>query len=126
MKVDSMNKLAHEFRVPVVAFRAALERLQYECRANRYTFQFDHFEELWTYCDVMKRLLLELDAVRKGIQSMPLVPKKTHFFTQIIPPAVRFVKPLLQKKKLKASNIKYQEELHKTLLPHIGKSYQLL
>jgi signal transduction histidine kinase len=111
---DSMNKLAHELRVPVVAFRAALERVERECKAKAYEFQFDHFEELRTYCDVMNRLLKELDVVRQGPHQIPLAPKETHVFSEIIAPAVRFVGPLLKKKRLTHRCIDYGSDLYKT------------
>jgi signal transduction histidine kinase len=112
-RTDSMNKLAHELRVPVVAFRAALERVERECKANSYKFQFNHFEELRTYCDVMNRLLKELDIVRKGPRQIPLSIEKRHVFRDIIAPAVRFVGPLLKKKGLPPHSIEYKD-LHKT------------
>ena len=104
---DYMNKLAHELRVPVVAFRAALERVHSECKTKKYEFQYDHFEELSTYCDIMNRLLMELDAVRKSPQEVPIVAEKIHIFSKIIPPAIRFVKPLLRKKGLGQRRIQY-------------------
>jgi signal transduction histidine kinase len=96
-RVESLNRLAHELRVPVVAFRAALERVRNECQTNRYTFQFDHFEEMWTYCDVMNRLLKELDIMRRGSHRIPLIPQPTYLLRKIIAPACRFVRPLLIK-----------------------------
>ncbi len=108
-RTDSMNKLAHELRVPVVAFRAALERVQRECKTEGYTFQFDHFGELATYCNVMNRLLLELDAVRRGPHLIPLLPEKVHIFSEIIAPATRFLKPILVKKGLSRKSIKYKD-----------------
>ena len=112
-RTESMNKLAHELHVPVVAFRAALELLKRECQASGYTFKFDHFGELRTYSDVMKRLLLELDAVRKGPNVIPLAPEEVHVFSKIIAPAVRFLNPLVVKKGLTNRNIVYKD-LHKT------------
>jgi signal transduction histidine kinase len=108
-RTGSMNKLAHELRVPVVAFRAALERVERECRVNQYKFQFDHFEELRTYCDVMNRLLKELDIVRKGDRQISLHVERKHVFSDIIVPAVRFVGPILKRKGLMPHNIQYQE-----------------
>jgi len=97
LRVESLNRLAHELRVPVVAFRAALERVHKECKTNGYTFQFDHFEEMEIYADVMNRLLKELDLMRRGTHSIPLAPQKTYLLRKIIAPAVRFVRPLLIK-----------------------------
>ena len=36
-------------------------------------FQFDHFEEMGTYCDVMNRLLKELDVMRGGQCASPSI-----------------------------------------------------
>jgi signal transduction histidine kinase len=96
-RIESLNRLAHELRVPVVAFRAALDRVRKECFTKGYTFQFEHFEEMVIYGDVMNRLLKELDLMRRGTHSIPLVPQKTYLLRKIIAPAVRFVRPLLLK-----------------------------
>lgn len=96
-RIESLNRLAHELRVPVVAFRAALERVRNECATKGYTFQFEHFEEMGIYSDVMNRLLKELDLMRRGTHSIPLMPQQTYLLRKIIAPAVRFVRPLLIK-----------------------------
>lgn len=106
-RTDAMNKLAHELRWPVVALGAALERVERECREYQYTFKHDYFDELKTYCDAMNRLLLEVDVVRKGPQFIPLVTRRTYFEKGIIAPAVRFLRPLLVKRKLSSEKIKY-------------------
>lgn len=108
-RTNSMNKLAHELRVPVVAFRAALERVERECRTEGYTFKFDHFGELRTYHGVMSRLLLELDAVRKGPHLIPLVPERIHIFSEIIAPAKRFLQPLFLRRGLTNRSIVYKD-----------------
>lgn len=106
-RTDSLNKLAHEMRVPVVATRAALERVQKECVNHKYEFQYDHLKDLSTYCDVMNRLLQRLDAVRKDLHEIPLAVEKVHIFSEIIPPAIRFVRPLLEKQGLNHKSITY-------------------
>ncbi len=106
-RTQSMNKLAHELRVPLVAFGAAEERIRRECREFRYTFKHDYFEELELYRDVMRRLLKTVDLVRIGPEHVPLSPRKTYLHMDIIAPAVRFVRPLLRRKRLNPKKIQY-------------------
>jgi signal transduction histidine kinase len=106
-RIESLNRLAHELRVPVVASRAALARVRKECIANDYKFQFEHFEEMKIYGNVMTRLLKELDLMRHGTHAIPLAPEKTYLVRKIIAPAVRFVAPLLAKAGFKRDAITY-------------------
>jgi signal transduction histidine kinase len=106
-KIEVFDKLAHELRVPVVAFRAALERLGHECTANSYQFEFNHFREMEIYCDVMRRLMTELDVLRLGPRAIDLKPEPTHLLSAIIAPAKRFVAPLLQGRGFQGHQIRY-------------------
>ena len=106
-QTESMNKLAHELRVPVVAFRAALERIRRECSEFKYTFKHKYFQELATYCGEMNRLLTDLDVVRQGQDVTPLTPRTTHIFSEIIAPAVKSLKRRLASEKLDPKSITY-------------------
>jgi signal transduction histidine kinase len=110
-RIESLNRLAHELRVPVVAFRAALERVRKECQTRGYTFQFDNLEEMGTYSDVMNRLLKELDIVRRGPHRIPLNPQPTYLVRKIIAPACRFVWPLLHKAGFPGNAITYTVDI---------------
>jgi len=107
-RLESLTKLAHELRVPVVAFRAVLERLQTECARSKYVFPYNHFEEMTIYTDVMRRLLTELDFIRLDPARIPMEFKATPFLAVIVQPARRFVEPLLRKKGLAVGQIRHE------------------
>lgn len=107
-RVDMLNKLAHEMRVPVVAFRAAIEAIEHACTIAGVRFQWDHFEDVRTYVDVMRRLLTQVDVFRSGIERIPLDPKFVGLESAVIAPAKRFVKPLLAKKHFRPEQIEYR------------------
>jgi signal transduction histidine kinase len=107
-RIREMDVLAHEMRVPVTAFRAAVERIQGECAAKGYRFQYNHFSEITVYADSMRRLLWDLDLARKGPRRLILDPVLTHLESQIIAPAKRFLVPLLARKGFRESQISYE------------------
>jgi len=107
-RLESLTKLAHELRVPAVAFRAVLERLQTECARSKYVFPYNHFEEMTIYTDVMRRLLTELDFIRLDPARIPMKFKLTSFMGVIVQPAKRFVQPLLKRRLLAVGQIRYE------------------
>lgn len=104
----SLTKLAHELRVPIVAFRAALETISDECKSNGYAFRYNHFEETAIYLDVMRRLLTELELVRVEPRNITLQPKPTSIYALIVQPAKRFVEPLLQLRGFTVDQIRHE------------------
>jgi signal transduction histidine kinase len=102
----SLQKVAHELRVPTVAFGAVLERMEEECSEANFRFSHPHFREAWIYVDLMNRLVTELDMVRKGPSVMPIVLQETNIYTDVIIPAQRFLEPILRKRKFKRYQIR--------------------
>jgi len=95
---DAFQLLGHELRVPMVAFRAVLERLHAECNVKRYEFQYNHFDELSIYGDLMRGLLERLDIIRVGPDRVSFAPRFTNLLTSIIAPTKRFLRPLLRQR----------------------------
>ena len=107
-RTQFLSKLAHELRVPLVAFGAAMQRIAKECQDFRYTFRHEYLDDLELYRDVMRRLLKTVDLARIGPEHVPLAPRKTLFHKDIVAPAVRFIHPLLRQRRLDPTRIAYK------------------
>jgi signal transduction histidine kinase len=105
----SVQKLAHELRVPITAFNAILERMQRECDSKGFEFRFNHFNEAVNYVDLMNRLSKELDFVRKGASEAVLVFQETRLESGVVAPAIRFIAPLIRKRGFKRDQVTFRE-----------------
>jgi len=105
--IDALNKLAHELRVPVVAFREALSCVTNESKVKGFSFTHRYLDDLQTYADVMNRLLKELELARVGPERVPLQIRLMNVEASIIAPARRFVKQLLRQRRFEGSRIQY-------------------
>ncbi len=117
-RISSLDKLGHELRLPVSVFRAVAQKVERECKNQEISLRYDYFKDVWHFCDVMKRLLLELDVTRKGVESIPFEPQLTRMHADIIAPAIRFLEPLMKKKGLEKKQIKYSNIIDK--IPEIN------
>jgi len=108
-RMRSLDKLGHELRLPITAFGAATQKIQREVEKQDIKLKFDYFRDIWFYRDVMKRLLSELDVIRKGPDFIPLDIKSTLLQAGVIAPAVRFIEPLKRKKGFLREKIKYKD-----------------
>jgi hypothetical protein len=106
-RVASLNRLVHELRVPVVALRAVLERLQKECRNNGYVFQYEHFNEIDTYLSIMSRQFKELDVMRSIAPRIDVRARAVKLVPAIFAPAKRYLAPLLNKRKFSAHQVRF-------------------
>ena len=101
----AMQKLSHELRVPVQTFQAILEGMETECRENQFEFKYPHFREAGIYCDLMRRLMREMDLVRFGPSQIPLNCNPIKLWQDIVMPLRRFITPLLRKYRFRRSQI---------------------
>ena len=104
---DALSKVAHELRVPMVALRAALERIEMECEDNGWVFRYPYFREIKNYTLLMSLLLKNLDTIRKSAHLIPLEPMRTHLLPAIIAPTKRFLAPLLRQRGIHEDQIKH-------------------
>ena len=93
----SLNKLCHELRIPVTAFGAVVERMESESAEYEYHFCHAYFEDAHIFVDMMNRLLVEVEIIRKGLDAIQIDPKRTNFAKTIIRSAVRHIAPVLYK-----------------------------
>jgi hypothetical protein len=106
-RVASLDRLVHELRVPVVALRAVLERLQNECQSNGYVFQYEHFNEVDTYLNIMSRQFGKLDMMRSIAPRVDVRAWPAKLVPAIFAPAKRFLSPLLNQRRLTASQVRF-------------------
>jgi len=85
-----------------------MQRIAKECQDFRYTFKHEYLTELELYRDVMQRLLKTVDLARIGPEHVSLAPTRILLHKDIVAPAVRFMRPLLRKKKLDPARIVYK------------------
>ena len=93
----SLSKLCHELRIPVFAFGAAIERMEWESKQDDYSFRHAYYEDVHIFVDMMNRLLIEVDIIRKGFDGIKLESKRTNIGRSIIHPAKRHIGPVLRK-----------------------------
>ena len=110
----SLSKLCHELRIPVAAFGAVVERMESECTAGEYRFRHAYFEDAHIFTDMMNRLLVEVESIRKGLDAIQIDPKRTDFAKTIIRSAVRHVAPVLYKHRFQPHQLTFSgfEKLH--------------
>lgn len=95
----------HELRVPLVAFRACIERLQHEVRERGYHFTHDYLADLEGYSDLMRRLLQELEIMRIGPERIQMNVKRVFLAREVVLPAIRFTQALLRSRGFDRSQI---------------------
>ncbi len=96
----SQQKITHELRVPVSAFREILSRMKRECEDQDFRFRHDHFKEGAIYVDLMKRLVQEMDLARHGPSEIPLRNSATNMQAEVVLPALRFTQLLLRERRM--------------------------
>lgn len=93
----SLRSLAHELRVPVVALRAVLDRMEREYDAAKtLQFKYPYFTEAHTFTNVMQRLLGQLEIARVGPDRIVLSKQPTRLLADVIQPAIKFMHPVLK------------------------------
>lgn len=103
----SLRSLAHELRVPVVALRAVLERMESEYKDAKgwFTFRFPYFTEAHTFTEVMHRLLQKLEITRVGPDRVSMLKQRTRLLSEVIRPAIRFMRPVLKQHRMHGRQI---------------------
>ena len=106
---QSLLTLAHELRVPVVAFRAVLERMEFEYKESDFRFSHPHFTEVQTYLEIMQRVLKEMEIVRTGPDRIQIHYQWTSLHSDVINPAIRFMRPLLRNRGFRREQLVHED-----------------
>jgi signal transduction histidine kinase len=107
-RLANLTHFGHEVGMPLAAFRAAVERVQMECKAKRVEFGFDYFQDIQLYIDILNRQLRQLDLMRGPSSLLALEIERTLLFREIVVPAIKSVEHLLIKRKLPTGKIIYK------------------
>lgn len=120
-KSMAMSRLAHEMRVPVSAFRAALEVIDLEMTQKRWAFRRPYLSDLESYARIMQWNVHELDLVRGAVDRLQMVAWPTFLESDVIQPAKRHVEAECQRRGFNGEQIKINPFKHVIPELHIDR-----
>lgn len=107
-RAKALARLTHELRVPVVAIRAATE-LMLHTKGVEGFFDHNYPENIWSWSELMRRLLGNADLFRYSSEGLPTRVEPTLLMAHVVAPAVNQVTMLLQERGFSANRIKYEQ-----------------
>lgn len=105
-RLKGLSKLTHELKVPLVAIRGATQMMIKETRARSYKYEYDYFKDIWSWSELMGRLLSGSDILAAIFSNMTLNQSSAFIFKDIMAPAIRQVQLLLEERDFSNDNIK--------------------
>jgi signal transduction histidine kinase len=110
-RVKAVGRLTHELKVPLVAIRGAAEFMMRVPRINEF-FDYDYPGDIWSWTELMGRLIDNADALRYSAEGMQIRPSlaRTYLLRDVIAPAIRQARLLLKDRGFSSQNIKYNKE----------------
>ncbi|GAB4461900.1 MAG: hypothetical protein OHK0029_27880 [Armatimonadaceae bacterium] len=111
IRADAVGRLTHELAMPVNALRGAVDslRMDLEEADARYhdLFRFDYIGDVMSWTDLMVRIIG--NGVIYGLKdgSLPLKPRRTLLMAEVVAPAVRQVRFLLEERGFDTRRITY-------------------
>lgn len=105
-RAKALGRLTHELRIPLVAIRGAAEFMLNTKGVNT-IFDYDYPGDIWSWSELMRRLLGNADLFRYRSQPLPLRATPTLLRGDVIAPAVKQVRMLLQERNFSLHNINY-------------------
>lgn len=103
----AVNVLVHEMRIPIVVFRACVERMEHECRTKGYRFEHNYFVDLQTYTDVLRRLVQQFELLRDGASRITVQTRRVLLLKDVVAPAIRHIQPILLARRFPKNAIEY-------------------
>jgi signal transduction histidine kinase len=106
----AMVRLRHELFVPVVAMRAAVQIMQTELEDRRVLDRFfthDYLGDVWSYTELMRRLLGNAEFF--GLRSFQPHRTRTLMTADVIAPAVRQIRTLVNDRGFSEHQIRYDK-----------------
>lgn len=104
-----LGRLTHELKVPVVAIRGAAEFIIKTPGVKKF-FDYDYPGDIWSWTDLMGRLIDNADAFRYSDERIRVKPVLTHILPDVIASAIRQTGLLLREREFSARNIEYNKE----------------
>jgi len=103
----ALGRLTHELKVPVIAIRGATQSIISEAR-NKLVFEFDYPGDIWSWTELMQRLLDVSDFMRFRFEEIKLSLSPTLLMKEVVAPAIRQIGYLLKAKDMSIHAIHYQ------------------
>lgn len=105
-RARALGKLTHELRVPLVAIRGAAEAMQ-RTKGVRSFFDYDYPGDVWSWSELMRRLVGNADLYRYSSEGLPTQPVSTLLMADVIAPAVKQVSIFLRERGFSRKKIEY-------------------
>jgi nitrogen-specific signal transduction histidine kinase/ligand-binding sensor protein len=108
-----LGRLTHELKVPLVAIRGATEFIMRTPSVKKF-FDYDYPGDIWSWTELMGRLIDKADALRYSGEKLNIVPVQTFILRDVIASAIRQTSLLLEERGFSTMNINYNKEnLHR-------------
>jgi signal transduction histidine kinase len=105
----ALGRLTHELKVPIVTIRGAAEFMMRTPGVNNF-FDYDYPGDIWSWTELMGRLIDNAEAVRYASEGMQIKKSQTRLLANVIAPAIKQVNLLLRERTFSRSNIEYSKE----------------
>jgi signal transduction histidine kinase len=94
----ALGRLTHEFEVPIIAIRGATQSIMDTPGVSKLLKQ-DYPGDIWSWTDLMGRLIDNADVYRyMHTGTLEIVPTRVFLLTDVIAPAIRQIKLLLDER----------------------------
>lgn len=104
-----LRRLTHELQVPLVAIRGAADFMIRTPGVKKF-FDYDYLGDIWSWSELMGRLIDNADISRYSDKGMQLKESLTYILPDVIAPAIRQVRLLLDERGFSSLNICYTKE----------------
>jgi len=94
--LNDVTRLLHDIKGPLVAFGAAVDRIEHESKDAGYRFKHDYIGDLKSYSDLLKRIVQGVDVVRSGDRAIRMVTREVELLQGVLAPVLLMARPLLR------------------------------
>lgn len=101
----ALGRLTHELKAPIVAIRGAAQSLK---KSFGTPDQYIYFNDIWSYAELMRRLLVNADLFRLSADTIPIRANKILLKSDVIAPAVNQLRQLLSDRDFSKRHIVYK------------------
>lgn len=111
IRAEAVGRLTHELAMPVNALRGAIDSLRMDLEAADASyhklFRFDYIGDVLSWTDLMVRIVG--NGVIYGLKDgqLPMRPRRTYLMAEVVAPAVRQVRFLLEERGFETRRIAY-------------------
>jgi signal transduction histidine kinase/sugar phosphate isomerase/epimerase len=106
----ALGRLTHELKVPIVAIRGATEMIMRTVGARR-ALPYDYPGDIWSWSELMGRLIDNADMARYHGHEMELRQGPTRILADVIAPSIRQVTLLLDERGFSHRRISYDNDM---------------